>query len=253
MGLAELDKILEFLWEKLPKAPDESHATFTEADIDMLWHIGFIDTEQYTIEAWRAPFANFKNAAGEAVLQKEDFLALDHYRFQGEVYVPFNPLEINEGRYTAEGLQELVDASIAPSTDYTPEELATLTRNLKKTYDDGSGLIEIRLPAKQEICQWLQDRPSPRRRLELIYAHMYLSHALEYIETGEFTTAKTPKQVARVEASTFSMLSTSPAQQRATALKSLEQTTLPEMPKEDEAKKGTPLKAIKRSPRGLKS
>ncbi|MBI2342990.1 MAG: hypothetical protein HYV02_01425 [Deltaproteobacteria bacterium] len=248
MKAADID-MCEYLWGHIPKAPDSEHITYLDVDIELLWQLGFVDTTQFAMEAWQNAFAPFRTTQGTYILSKPDFMTLDHYRYQGELYAPFEPRLINEGQYTDEGFQELVDASIAPSCGWNHRTLQQQIDTLKKEIRQPGGLLTVDRTAKARIQQWLEEHPSPLRRLELLFATM-LATELALNPDGPAT----PQQLARAEASTFSMLSNTVGAEKQRALKALEKAKLPASVGPDRPEdRGPRLKAIRRSRRGIRS
>ena len=107
-------ELMHELWDSLEKNEAGTHICYSSADIKMLWLLGFVDSERCDMQSWQQVFDIFRQADGNYYLSKSEFLALDTYRFKGEIFEPFDAFKINEGRYTHEGLQELITASIAP-------------------------------------------------------------------------------------------------------------------------------------------
>lgn len=253
MGLRAGDfDILSYLWEQLPKSPDPDHVTYTAADIDTLWHMGFVDVDQCPLATWRQAFATARQPDGNFRLTREDFLSLDRYRYKGEIYAPFDAELINAGQYTDEGFQELVEQSLVPSCSLSRGALAGLVDGLKAKVRQPNGLLRIEALAKREIARWLKEHPSPLRRLELLFSAMLEAQAAQLGDVGTPPAAKSPEQIARVEASTFTMLSANDPKDRKHALQGLTKAKQTPPPPEPTGG-GTPLKHLRRSRRGVLS
>ncbi|MBI4236899.1 MAG: hypothetical protein HY696_00600 [Deltaproteobacteria bacterium] len=253
MGLRAGDfDILSYLWDQLPKSPDPDHVTYTAADIDTLWHMGFVDIGLCPLTTWRQAFATNRQPDGKFLLTREDFLSLDRYRYKGEIYAPFDADLINEGQYTDEGFQELVEQSLVPSCSLGRAELGGLVDGLKARIRQPNGLLRIEALAKREIARWLKKHPSPLRRLELLFSAMLEAQAEALGDVGTPPAAKSPEQIARVEASTFTMLSAHDPKDRQRALHDLTKAKDAPSPPTPTGG-GTPLKQLRRSRRGVLS
>jgi hypothetical protein len=257
----ELDgtEVMEYLWSQLIKTPDGRYVRYALADIDSLWWMGFVDTEKYSLKQWRQIFEPYKREGGIYILSKDEFLALDKYRFKGEIKIPFDAMQINEGKYTDEGLQELFDLSIAPSCAKSQKEMKQFLDDLKKRHRQPDDLIKIAREAKLEIRDLIDSFPSPLRNLELTFDQMLESgvdqEMWDQMEADD--TARATSEAAR-QVSKFSAAPTTRSEVEANKLKGLQKArpkatpkAKPEKEKEKE-KKGTELKKIRRSRRGVR-
>lgn len=245
--------VMRYLWEKQPREDDQDYIIYTLDDIDVLWELGFVDAENVSLDEWRASFATYQQSDSTYKIREHDFLALDKYRYKGEIYAPFDAELINEGQYTEEGFQELVDLSIKPEIGLSAQEFAEKIDSLKQRYKEANGLISIRTAAKAEIAHWLEEYPSPLRRMEIIFMGMVESFAYEWT-ADENPVARSPQQIAQVEASAFTMLSSSDSEAKSNALKAL-QKVKDNSPTPDDSggSGGMKLGSLKRSRRGIKS
>lgn len=255
----DTDNVMEYLWGQIEKTPDGKHIRYTLEDIDSLWWMGFVDTERYPLTAWRRVFEPYKREGGVYILNHASFLSLDQYRYKGEIRIPFDAMLINEGKYTDEGLQELFDLSIAPSTRKTPKELQQFIENLKKKHRQPDALIKIDRNAKVEIMELIDQFPSPLRNLEITFDRMLeagvdqeMAEQLDADESAR-ATSEAAKQVSQ-----FSSTPTSRAEVQAKRLQDLQKAkekpaAKPAPAKKTEKKKeGVELKKIKRSRRGMR-
>ena len=247
--------IMEFIWETVDHTGDKDIAIYTETDLEGLWELGFVDTARFPKSEWFKVLNPYLQIDGSYKLTKADFLSLDKYRYQGEIKIPFNPLQINEGKYTDEGLQELLDLSIAPSVSLSSSDLDQKIESLKKKYRQADRLILIKMPAKQEIRQWVEQNPSPLRRLELLFADFlkqkgFTQEAMEKAQS--VSRVATPDEQARVQASTFSVLPGSVVEEKAAGFKKMAKAKGPATHPDDDPTKPT-LKKIKRSVKGTRS
>ena len=247
--------VLGYLWEQMPKGPDDDHITYSIADLELLWQMGFVDTEQFSLEAWRAAFAPFKRAEGYFLLARPDFLALDRYRYKGELYAPFDATLINEGQYTDEGFQELVDQSIAPSCSLARAALHAHVLRWAATMRLPNNLLRVSKEIKITIGKLLEESPSPLRRMELLFAHLFEQRVRDLKSGKVAPTPATLEQFAHTQASTFSMLSTHEDAAKTAALKKIEKSRPADdrtHPPRDGGTPGTPLAKIRRSRRGMR-
>lgn len=248
--------VMEFLWDQLPKN-DAGNLRYTQDDIDGLWHMGFVDTVRYPLSVWRSQFEPYRQPDDTFELDKASFLALDSFRYTDEIRVPFDADLINEGKYTDEGVRELFELSIAPSSSLSLEDLEQFLVDFIERFRDADGLIKIGKPAKEEIKEFIATNPSPLHNLELILDKMLEEGADEEIEAqlDERDTARATTEVAR-QVSKFSSTPVSKTEEQAKKLSSLEKTkkkpaAKPAKEAKDE-KPTTELKKIRRSRKGMR-
>lgn len=244
---------MQFIWDSLQKEPDGDHVRYSIDFIDFLWDYGFVDTNAHPRKTWRAAFDLYRQPDGTYFLNRQEFVALEKYRYRGEIRIPFDALRINEGQYTDEGFQELVDASIAPSVALGTEELQRLVQDLKTEFRQPNGLVLIRRPAKLKMKQWIDERPSPLRRLEIVFDQMLQEQGLVGKVEGQLEKreiAATPEQTAKIQASTFVQGPASLAEAQSLRLKGIAKARDHGTP--GHASATTPLKKIGRSKKGLR-
>lgn len=243
--------VMEAIWALAEKEEDGS-LHYAPEFIDYLWENSFVDTKKFPLETWRAAFEAFKQEDGTYRLSKEEFFSLDPYRYQGPVKIPFDAVKINEGKYTDEGFQKLVDLSIEPSCGLSSNDFKQFIEDLKKEFRQEDDLILIRTPAKQKIKKLLEDHPSPLRRLELSFDALLASTETE--KKAEELRQKTgmvasEKQLAVMQQSTFLEGVGGPIEAQSKRLKKIAQIKA----KEELRAEGTEsLKNIKRSKKGLR-
>ena len=243
---------IEFIWNSLEKTEDGQKVRYYPEDAAFLWDYGFVDTGQFSKHDWLKALTPFQQPDGTFVLNHDEFLTLDRYRYQGPVKITFDPMKINEGRYTDEGFQELVDHSIAPSCGLPAMEFKTKIDDLKKEFRQGDGLILLKQPAKLKIRAWLEEFPSPTRRRELMFDDFLKDTG--YFQKAEAESQKaslvaSPEQQAAIQASTFSQVPTTRTEAQAKAFKAMAKS------KPKPQAKGpatTELKKVKRSRKGLR-
>jgi hypothetical protein len=244
--------VMEHLWKTLEKTPDGKHIVYSEVDIVHLWLTGFVDTEKVSLEEWKAVFEPLRQADDKFLVSKDNFLALDRYRYKGEIHVPFDAMKINEGKYTDEGLEDLIKASIIPSCGLSREKFREFVDTLKKNFRQPDGLILIKKEAKSRIKTLLDKHPSPLRNLELILDKM-LAKRGEAME-GEIEMAELDAKVieAAKQASSFSATPMTKVEAKARGLEALTKAKRAETSAELEGKPKTELRKIKRSRKGMR-
>lgn len=247
--------VMEYLWGQLTKTPDGNHIVYHTEEIDGLWWMGFVDTQAYSLDRWRAVFEPFRQADGSFLIGHDAFLALEKYRYTGEIKVPFDATLINEGAYTDEGLAELIDLSVRPSCLMAPADFTAFVDGFKKRHRETGGLIRIDRRAKEEIGRLIDEHPSPLRNLERILDRMLEEGVDEEMAqqlSADDTTRATTEAARQV--STFSAMPGSRAEAEARRLKALQgslgRTPAARAPAEEPA--STELKRIRRSRKGMR-
>lgn len=244
--------VMEHLWGTIDKTPDGKLVRYDEVDVEFLWWMGFVDTERYGMEEWKAVFEPFRQADRTFLLNKDNFFALDKYRYKGEIRIPFDAMKINEGKYTAEGLDDLIKASIAPSCSISPEKLAEFFATLKKDFRQPDGLILIKADAKKRIKTLLHKNPSPLRNLEMLLDDMISSRGEEM--EGEIDRAELDAAAmhAARQASSFSETPTTKSEAKAAGLKELTKARKAAAAQEVEDKPKEKLRRVRRSRKGMR-
>ncbi len=244
--------VMEYLWTTLEKTPDGKAIVYFPIDVEMLWKMGFVDTEKYSMDQWKLVFEPYKQADGSFRLEKDAFLSLDKYRYKGEIHIPFDAMRINEGLYTDEGLSDLVDASIAPSCNYAPEKLKVFFEAFKDTFRTPDGYIKVDRIAKMQIRALIEKNPSPLRNLELMFDQMIAKGKdVEMGEQVEGARAEMATARAAIEASSFAATPVTKTEAAAKGLKGLEKArkkTSAGAPSDE----GVHLKKIRRSRKGMR-
>lgn len=245
------EKIMEMIWETLPKTKDGRHVRFTDDDVALIWWNGFVDTIQYPEESWKGAFQPHKQTDGTYLLTKEEFIEKERFRYTGEIRIPFEPMLINEGQYTEEGLEELIDLSIAPSCYKTRAELKKFFDEFKERFREGN-LIRMNKDGKREIQELVNTYPSPLRRLEIIYDIMFMQQ-IAAAEAGLLEVVATPEQAAKAQMSTFADLPGSESEKAAVKLKDLQKIRKKTEPKATgSGDEGVQVKKIRKSRKGFK-
>jgi len=246
--------VMEYLWETLDKLEDEEgdRIVYMPEDIEQLWWMGFVDTDRYSMEEWKRVFEPYRQHEGFYLLKHDEFLALDRYRYTGDIHIPFDAMLINEGKYTDEGLDELISASIAPSCFLPRGNLNEFFDRLKKDFRQADSLILIKKEAKERIRALLEQHPSPLRNLEILLDQMIESRGekIGQILDGaeiDVVTAEAAKQV-----SSFSSTPTTRVESKAKEFEKLQKVKKKKESSTDDGKPKVELKRIRRSRKGYR-
>jgi hypothetical protein len=244
--------VMEYLWDTLDKAEDGLHIRYTSSDIEQLWLMGFVDTAQHSLEAWKAAFEPHRQPDGDFLISRDAFLALDRFRYRGEIRIPFDPMLINEGMYTDEGLDDLVNASIAPSCRLPREKLQEFFETLKRDFREPNRLILIARPAKERIKTLLDANPSPLRNLELLLDQMLATRGAEIGEEIDRAEIDAATMKAAMQTSSFSAQPATQTEAKAKGLQALQKSLKRPAAAEVEGTPKTELKRIRRSRKGMR-
>lgn len=252
--------VMEAIWQASTKAED-GNLYYPETFIAFLWENGFVDTAKYSKVVWKAAFDPFKQPDGIYRLTHNEFLILEKYRYTGEIHIPFDAARINEGKYTDEGFQKLVDASIAPSSCLPPDQLKKFVDELKNEFRQADDLLLVKAPTKTKIKKMLEENPSPLRKLELLFDDMLRSKSaqkeVEALRRQTAVPTATPEQLAALQQSQFLTGAASLAEAQSQKLREMAKT-LPTKETGGPARlpdgqaEGEPLKKIKRSKKGVR-
>lgn len=245
--------VMEFIWKTLDKAPDGC-VYYTLEFIDFLWDHGFVDTQKFSRQVWRSAFEPYKQANGSFKLNQAEFFTLDKYRYTGEIYCPFEAMQINEGKYTDEGFEQLSQDSIRPSCGIDASPFQQFIESIKNEFRQPDGLILIKLAAKQKIKKLLEESPSPLRRLEVMFDSMLRkAGAAKQAATDLKSVSKsaTPEQIAALQTSTFATGPTSLAESKAEELKKMTKA-IPNKSEDLNVEGAETLTKLKRSRKGMR-
>lgn len=158
------------IWQKLPKQrhPDGSeYIDYAPVDLPYLYNNGFVDTQTYTLDEWLLAFLDYRQADGNFRLNKDQFLELRKYRYDGIIRTPFDALRVREGKWTEDDLWKLYHLSIKPSSTITDRQFTLMLDGLKKKglFKDNEYTIDAAF--KQRLNTLIIQNPSPLRRLEM--------------------------------------------------------------------------------------
>lgn len=245
--------VMEYLWDTLEKTKDGKAIRYNIYDVEMLWKMGFVDTEQYSMNEWKQVFEPYKQEDGTYLLSKDAFFSLDKYRYKGEIHIPFDAMRINEGLYTDEGLGELIEASIAPSCSLPKKQLDEFFTSLKDLFRTPDGLVKIDREAKLKINDVINRNPSPLRNLEIMFDQM-LSKGKDKEMEGQIEGAEAKMATARaaIEASSFAASPKTRTEAAAGGLGKLVKAKKKAPGEVDSGKPSVSLKKIRRSRKGTR-
>jgi len=243
------ENFMENVWNELPKTPDDDHVTLSQEEVEFVWQNGFVDTDKYSLDKWMNAFEPHK-VGDKYICSKAEFIEKDKFRFTGEIMIPFDPLLINEGKYTDEGLQELIDMSIVPSCSKSLKEIEDFFTGFKDQFREKDNLIRMDMEGKRLINDLVLNNPSPTRRREVIFDHMFEKY-LDQVESGGIESIKaTPEQASKVQMSTFTSSPTSQVEEAAKKLKSVEKKK--EKKVTDTEDKGVEIKKVRKRRKGFR-
>lgn len=250
----ELSKfeVMQYLWSTMDKTEDGEHIRYTSLDVEQLWWMGFVDTEKIGFEEWISVFEAYRHADGSFLLNKDEFLSLDVHRYKGEIRVPFDAMQINEGKYTDDGLDDLVDASIVPSSSLSPEQVRDFFKTLKDEFRGPDGLILIKRPAKEKINALVNSYPSPLHNLEVIFDNMIKARGKEMMQEIKESAANDATAQAALQASHFSSSPVNAVEAGAKNFKDVAKSKKRHVPAEIEGVEKVELKKIRRSRKGVR-
>lgn len=246
--------VMENLWETLDKVEDDEgiRIVYLPEDIEQLWWMGFVDTNAHSMDEWKKAFEPYRQHEGFYLLNRDEFLSLDRYRYKGEIHIPLDAMMINEGKYTDEGLDELIEASIVPSCFLPRDKLNEFFEALKSEFRQGDGLILIKKSAKERIKALLEQYPSPLRNLEILLDEMIkkkgdaIENMLDRSEV-DTATAEAARQI-----SSFATTPTSRVESKAKQFEKLQKLKRKEEKTADDGKPKVELKRIRRSRKGFR-
>lgn len=243
---------MEAIWESSEKGSDDSLHYPLEL-LHFLYQSGFIDTHRHSLEEWVQACETFKKNDGDYQFTKAEFLSLEPYRYAGEIKTPFDPMRINEGKYTNEGFQKLIDNSLKPSCSLAATSIDQRLEELKNKFRQPDHLILVGGDFKLAIRRLLEEYPSPLRRLEHLFDAIVKSPtAQKEIAEKQATMRRTatPHQHANIQKSLFIQGTQSIGAIQAQKLRALQQTK--STTSKTDSPQGDPLKTLKRSPKGFR-
>lgn len=166
MGTPGQKNKMEEIWEKLPKNKDGYTITYLKNDPVYLYHNGFVDTQAFTLEDWLAAFKPF-DQDGKFVLDREQFLTLEKYRFKTGAQPSFDAMKLREGPWPDVELAYLWQTTLKHNTTVSFDVFERAVEALKKDgHVDKDGFLLVDESVKKQLKFFLDRFPSPRRKLE---------------------------------------------------------------------------------------
>lgn len=158
---------MEYIWERLPKNKDGYTITYQAGDLGYLYFHGFVDAQRYSFQDWQKAFDSFRQKDGSFKLNREQFLSLQQYRFEGPIHELFEVERLREGPWPDSELEFLYEKSISISSTISKEIFLRSVAALKKQgHVDAKGQLIINAEVKKQFHYLLEKFESPRRRLE---------------------------------------------------------------------------------------
>jgi len=224
-SMATPEEAMEYIWEKVSKQNNSKNICYTKADVYYLYCEGFVDTRQYSLKQWEKALKPFKKSDETYVFNKQQFLSIRKYRYNGPSHEVFDAQKVRDGAWTDDELDILYERSIRQASEMPKKAYKALLADLKKNgFSNEKNELVIDANIKIGLGNIIKAFPSPRTRLE------YKVKQLR--ETGEDTWRKTEKKRGK---SKFSVGSTAVE----TTLASLKKLQGSSPKKEKKAKKAT--------------
>lgn len=240
---------IEGMWASANK-DEKNRAVYTQEELENMWIGGFIDTERIKLDDWIDALDPYKLGDSKFHFDYDQFVSLDQYRYKGEIRIPFDPMNVENGKYTEESIDQLFDLTIKTSCSLPYADLKNYAEEFKKIYRIPNGdLINVNEDARLQLVTLLEDYPSPLRNLEILLDNLF--------SMAERFLAEQGVDVSRVaQIASESMFSKNPlttVEKKAMDLKNLTKAK-PKEEKIDSEKQneGVSLKDIKRSKRGVR-
>ncbi len=156
---------MDYIWEKVPKTA-AGFIHYLSGDIPYLYQNGFVDTNRFSYKEWQQAFDDCKQADNSYLISKNKFLSLRRFRYEGPLFVPFDPYRVREGEWTDEDLKKLFERSIKPSSSITEDIFWNSVKALKDSGSLQNGKLLVDDTVKKQLAYLIERFPSPRRRLE---------------------------------------------------------------------------------------
>jgi len=197
-------RAMEHIWSKVPKETKdgEEYVTYIKTDIPFLYYSGLVDTVRYKREDWEKAFEDCLGEDGRYWVSHAKMISLGRFRYSKTVTEPFDPLKMRTGKYTLERLWKVFETSVIPSCSLPPEFMKNIfdqmyrqQKDIKKILEkdikaikENKGelkedeldecqptienvgaevIIEIKKSHLEKLKHFLDNYPSPRRKLEL--------------------------------------------------------------------------------------
>src|SRR3989338_4848154 len=85
-----MEEAMSWLWKRLAKKNDrgEEFILWTHADLEEMYHNGFVDTDKFTKEQWTKAFQSSRTPEGRYQITKDQWLEKNPFRYSGKVSPP---------------------------------------------------------------------------------------------------------------------------------------------------------------------
>jgi len=161
----EITDPMQYIWDKVPKTK-EGFILYLAGDIPYLYRNGFVDTQQFSYQTWKAAFDDCLQPDGTYLVSEEKFMSFRKFRYEGPLFKPFDPNRVRSGEWNDNDLQKLYDLSIKPSSTVAEDVFWNSVKALKDQGFEQNGNLLVNEAVKKQLSYLIERFPSPRRRLE---------------------------------------------------------------------------------------
>lgn len=228
---------MEYIWERIPKTK-EGLIHYLEGDIPYLYQNGFVDTTAYSYQEWKEAFNDCLQSDGSYLVNRDKFMSLRRYRYEGPVWKPFDAQKVRDGEWSDADLQKLFEKSIQPSSGITEEIFWNSVKALKKQGMVNNGNLLVNPSVKKQLAYLIERFPSPRRKLETEVHRLREERETKY------------RQVAKERDSSQFTTGQLASEAKLEKFKQLEGKSSPETSDEGN-QEGIDIKKLKRPPRKI--
>lgn len=146
-------------------------------DLEYLYLTGFVDTDKHSKDDWINAFEDSRRPDGSYRVTKDQWLAKKHFRYEGPVGFPLDPMMLQEGLWEMKDFEKLLKEGILPATTLTEDHFR---KAIEKTKDTAikDGKYVVNRVFKFGLKQLLLTYPSPRRVREMSVAEARKSSAV---------------------------------------------------------------------------
>ncbi|MBX7149431.1 hypothetical protein K1X76_10160 [bacterium] len=181
----EFKDAMEYIWDRIPKTK-EGNVRYLLGDLPYLYQNGFVDSNQFTYEQWKAAFEDCKQDDDSYILTKEKFLSLRKFRYVGPVFEPFDASKVREGEWTDDDLAKLYHRSIKPSSTVPEQVYFNMIKALKEREGlQQNGRLLVNKTVKTQLGYLIDRFPSPRRKLEIEVSRLRKEREKDFREVNE--------------------------------------------------------------------
>ncbi len=180
MSSDKSDRALRAIWDKVSvKAEDGQRYILLKNrdDIEYLYCSGFVDETKFGIQKWVDSFADALMPNSAYLLDEHQWMDKVQFHYSGPVKAPFDPMQLREGEWTEDEMQELIREKILPSIYLTADDFGKIFEEAKKQGLMTDGRYIINRATKEGLLDLINDCPSPRRCRELSVAELQTTQA----------------------------------------------------------------------------